>query len=497
MSKEDLRQHIQKGGPDISKAARQAEKARAAAVAVAAAAVLSTANAQAQENQNKDPQITGTEHVINAENSGRAQQPQEGDISYSDYAQTTAPENKETVVEQLGLYVGVDENGNAAIVSESEMGTSAVIEPERAGRLKREYKKDQKEAFKAEGAGEVHKETVTYDEAKEKAEENGGGVMFGGYSSQDKDITLNQFVENEDRQLSEEEAVKLQNLNNKLNSMGEDRVILHERLHESSDKENVYGPGISPEQRAVVCMNDEMAAKATELYYMTCQYQEMVKNGASKEEALKIFDKEPDFKFYQDAIAQGLDPSSKEGKQLMVQGTCDMWQKAYAGVYKNQLVNIGTEGLSANDVGGIVVGDRKEMQKRVREIWDNVGNNKASKELGLPSPGNLSQYVDMNKATELPASIKEDALQEIAKETERKTGLSKEERETAAASLDGKTDKAKKRELIAGLRKGMSKTEQEAAKAAREKPAKAMQKQGENGNNISSIAAQRGNANGM
>lgn len=495
MSKEDLRQYVQKGGSDISKAARQAEKARAAAVAVAAAAVLSTANAQAQENQNKDQPITGTEHVINAENNGHLQQPQEGDINYSDYAQTTAPENKETVVEHLGLYMGVDEDGKAAIVSESGMGTSVIIEPERSGKLKREYKKDQKEAFKAEGAGEVHQETVTYDQAKERADENGGGVMFGGYSSQDKDITLNQFVENDDRPLSKEEAVKLQNLNNNLNSMGEDRIILHERLHESSDKENVYGPGISPEQRAVICMNDEMAAKATELYYMTCQYQEKVKNGISKEEALKIFDKEPDFKFYQDAIAQGLDPSSKEGKQLMVQGTCDMWQKAYAGVYKNQIVNFGTEGISTNDVGGIVVGDRKEMQKRVQEIWDNVGNNKACKELGLPSPGKLSQYVDMDKATELPASIKEDTLREIAQETERQTGLSKEERETAAASLEGTTDKAKKRGLIAGLRKGMSKAEQEAAKAAREKSTKTPQKQDEN--NISSIAAQRGNANGM
>lgn len=94
----------------------------------------------------------------------------------------------------------------------------------------------------------------------------------GGYSFSSKSINLNKLVKGKNETLSPKDEAIISKVNRVM-----PRTRLHERGHEYADRHHVYGPGISPEQRAIVNMNDEMAAVASELYLCICYYRQKLR----------------------------------------------------------------------------------------------------------------------------------------------------------------------------------------------------------------------------
>jgi len=485
MSKAELDSFVKKGNPEVSKTARKAEKARAAAVTMAAAAVLNTANVQAQEQTVQDAQTVNTEHVITVENDVRQSTPplREGDVNFADYAQSS-PE-KGNIAEKLGLETIVDGDGKAYYFSGDN-----IVEPQKPGQQKRKYNREQKEAFKSEEAGQIVEAEVGLEEITNST---GDAIEMGSYDLEAKYTTLNKLVVDKDSNNVEQQNKVALHLNNETTR---ESVAVHEKQHETNDRLNSYAPGLSPQQIAITNMNDEMAANTAQLYLCIHNYQESLKSGASQEEALKAFDKDEErFGFYREALANGLDPNSEEGKKLMVQGVCDMWQEKYAEIYAEQLTNAGTKNVE-RDLPGTVVGNQKEMERRIIDMFDHICDNDYCKEHGIKSPGKLSQYLEMDKVTKLPDNIRDKVNDSIDKNVEYQTGFSQEERNAAANSLTPeKSDKAKQRELVRNLRKGLSAEEKQAKEAAKKE--RAQQKTQEASIDIAQIAAQqRGNSNG-
>ena len=164
----------------------------------------------------------------------------------------------------------------------------------------------------------------------------------------------------------------------------------------------------------------------------------------NKEYALKVFDRNDDFLFYKEAIANGLDPDSKEGKKQMVEGTYDMWVSEYQGAYSEQINNMGTEAVNVSSFGALTVGNQQEFNKRVNKIFDNIKG--GCKEFNIKGPGKLSEFLP-NKAPDLSDEI---AIN-IASAVREKIGMSREEREQVEKNIGAKNDKHAQRELIKRL----------------------------------------------
>lgn len=381
------------------------------------AMALNAGTAKAEKTLPQDPKVADNEHLLDVEEMKADAANREDTADYLDYVQAT--ENDEyQLAQKMGLKAAKDRKGEIKIVS---MGpkTRMIVNAKHAGDLKAAYIRQQREAFYRENAGKVIIRRKTLSEVRCPD----GGVRLGGYSFSSKSINLNKLVKGKNETLSAKDETIIEKVNRAM-----PRTRLHERGHECADRHNVYGPGISPEQRAIVNMNDEMAAVASELYLCICYYQQKIEQGVPVQKALQVFNQgDIHFAFFQQAVADGMDPLSPEGQKLMVQGTCKMWIEQYAKGYQAQLVTAGLYDLDSRDIGGIVVGDRVELKKRIRDIWAEVGNNSGIRELGLPLLKGLEQYVEMEKVSRLPKIIEQPVRRDLATKIEEKTGLSEAE----------------------------------------------------------------------
>ncbi len=237
-------------------------------------------------------------------------------------------------------------------------------------------------------------------------------------------------------------------------------VKAHEEQHRSNDKLGIYAPGLSPEQYGILCQYDECAATVAELNGYLAGYRNELAKGTSREEALKVFDKEPDFAFYKEALAKGLDPDSKEGKKLMVEGSFEMWKnkRRTMNAYKQQISQFGTNTIGTSDLSATLIGNDQELQKRINKIFDNICENDYCRKEGIKSPGNLSKYLPEQTMELLP-----EVRAEIESGVKEKTGISADQREAIKQSVDGKTDKKKNRNLLQVLT-GRKSPQQVAAK---------------------------------
>ncbi len=219
----------------------------------------------------------------------------------------------------------------------------------------------------------------------------------------------------------------------------------HEEQHRTNDKQGIYAPGLSPEQYAVINQYDECSANIAELNCYLSDYKKAIAGGMSKDEALKIFDRDSEkrFTFFQSALAGGLDPDSKESKKLMVAGTLKMWQKEFRPMYDEQTEHSGKSAVGRSDAATTILGNEQELQKRINKIFDNIGNNDYCKQNGIEAPGRLSGYLPAERM-ELSPNVKES----IAETVEGRTGLDAKDRELLQERIAGKKDKRQIKNLL-------------------------------------------------
>lgn len=276
-----------------------------------------------------------------------------------------------------------------------------VIDPEmlNENKLKREFKKGEKELWENAEEDQIHQDTVSISE-----------VEFAGlYDHDSKNINI-PYIENDLKSESNDpkdhlnfEMAKQLGLidkveqHNDTESLAFASILSHETQHKTSDKLGIYSPGLSAEQYATLCQYDEVAANIAELKLYTSAYQEKLDSGASKEEALKVFEGTKEFKFYRDALEQGLDPSSKEGKEKMVSGCFDLWNNELVktSAYKSQLTEFGKSKIDGNSFSALAVGDDKELDKRINKLFNNVAGEDLSQFLPKEKLKN-SEEVDLN-----------------------------------------------------------------------------------------------------
>ena len=109
----------------------------------------------------------------------------------------------------------------------------------------------------------------------------------------------------------------------------EETVLLHEQKHRDNYLQGIYAYAVSPEQAYKRTMHDEISANMTELVALRDEY---IETGN-----ISVFDKEPKFGFYKEAIERGeINPNSPykedfdKDMSLIVNGTQKMWQEYYA-----------------------------------------------------------------------------------------------------------------------------------------------------------------------
>ncbi len=106
----------------------------------------------------------------------------------------------------------------------------------------------------------------------------------------------------------------------------------HEMKHKDNQLEGIQAYALSPEQAYKVKMHDEISANIAALISLREEY---LKTGD-----INVFDAEPRFKFYKEAILNGeINPKSKykedfdKEMSLIANGTKDMWMKKCANSY--------------------------------------------------------------------------------------------------------------------------------------------------------------------
>lgn len=315
---------------------------------------------------------------------------------------------------------------------------------------KKEYKNEQEEAFKNAPANES-KVKSPQDFVKEYNEK--GKIILGSYSSVEKNITEIsfsgtsqeideafkdlKFIKNGEEINTERlEKAKKNYKNLYLNqSIKEiESIAVHENQHKVNDKNNIYAPGLNTVEYGKLNCWDECSANLAQLILENHKYQTALSAGKTQEETLKEFSEQ--FSFYKDAVAKGLNPDSKEAKELMVQGTIKMWKKDYQKVYEDQTINQMQNG-SANTVG-LIIGNEKDYKQRVNEMFDSFDENTKLQEFGIKI-GKLSQY--------LPAEdfeLSEKCMEEANQITLEKTGFSLEEGKQISQELPGSQKKDQK-----------------------------------------------------
>lgn len=424
MSYQDLKDHIRRGGTK-------------AALILAMEATAINAQAQEQKPHIEDAKQDKIEQVVEKQPEYTSQ-----DINLFDVV--TAQKIKQDGED----YVIIGD----AVITEDKLSPR---------KLKKEWKKDEKEAFKNAGQDQIQTDTLYLSEQDEV-------IQFASYSKEDKvvnvpfvalgkdvaeqSMALNKLAVNGDTKETIEEKIEMRNDRSGPAFIG---IHSHENQHRINDKLGIYAPGLNPEQYAVLEMYDEIGANVADLNARVSLYQEKIASGVSKDEALKVFG-DSDFKFYKEAVAKGLDPQSKEGKALMVTGTVEMWNRESKSLYAGQLKDNSEARVGEMDVATLTIGNEKELQKRINKIFDNIGGNK---ELGIKEPGKLSEYLPSERI-----ALEPEVQAKIEHATKQKIGLDKQQREQISESLGGNavSDKKKARDFIKILT-GRKKPKQTAA----------------------------------
>lgn len=275
---------------------------------------------------------------------------------------------------------------------------------------KSSYKKEQKKAFS--NAETSVNDTITAQQLYDEMVET-GAFEIGHYDNEQKNITLKVLnaSEEERRNVAEKSKQKInprfnqgQNINRFMEKSGEllsedirKSTIVHEYEHFINDRNNAYAPGLNAEEYGKLNCWDEVSANVSQLILVNHKYQEKIKNGVSREEALKTFDMAMHgFDFYKEALEKGLNPDSKEAKQLMVQGTVKMWKEKYQPLYEDQIQNY-MKYIDSTNIGAAMIGNDADYQKRVQKMFASFDQNPYFKECGI-KVGDLSQYLPQEKS---------------------------------------------------------------------------------------------------
>ena len=149
-------------------------------------------------------------------------------------------------------------------------------------------------------------------------------------------------------------------------------MLVHEIKHKDNQTQGMYAYALSPELAYKTNMHDEISANITELVTLREKY---IKTGD-----IKIFDAEPKFKFYADAIKSGkINPKSTtqfdfdQDMSLIANGTRDMWMKNFA---------VSAQYLAQNSNNGAYYGEKdgkhakyyKQNYERAKRIaYGNIG----------------------------------------------------------------------------------------------------------------------------
>lgn len=383
---------------------------------IAAAALAATARVEAQQLQTqapKDAQKAKTEQVAQPNKAKEA----EKTINFFDVAKVSE----------------VKEDGEKYHIVDDAPIPADMLK-ERA--LKREFKKDEKTAWKEAEQDRIFQDTVNLSD-----------VTFAGtYSADMKRIDIpyinNDLIQENPNENNYEEHLKgsvfkdVVDQHNDVESLSFKSLMAHEEQHRSNDKLGIYAPGLSAEQYAVLNQYDEISCNIAGLNVYVNDYKEQIKSGVSKEEALKVFDlaRQSDYK---QVIADGVDPDSKEGRAKLV-GVCfDDWKNSTGKHYQSQIEGIAIEKMDGNSFQALTLGNDKELDKRIEKVFNNIAGGKS---------GELSEFLPSEKLTLTPT-----VENNLAREVEQKIGLSKEDRNTISSELDGKSYKKQARALIKSL----------------------------------------------
>ena len=467
MALKDLQKHVEKGGKKVKELADKARKA-AIGVAVTASTVVPSLAAEKTGNNNDNTPLTQTEQTV--ENSHSSQSG--ATLSWEEAVNISSAQSNDNNTESADSSPDqqneaednnvIDLYGTPIIQEQQKDGVvtavngAAIFPYELDGKeIAKEWKEEQKDLFANAEPDKV--DTVSLAQMAD-----GVGAY---YSMTDKNITtrnidmsnidmkmLSELYVKQKPELSKEAAIQeFQSAMGQMSSLNDPQSLAarslraHEEQHRTNDKLGIYAPGLSPEQYGILNQYDECAANVAELNCILSDYKKALAAGQSKEEALKIFDKGLDqkFDFYKDSLAAGLDPDSKEGKQLMVQGTIKMWQENYQSHYADQTGGTGAEAVDRSDAATTILGNEQELQKRIDKIFDNIGENDYCKQNGIKSPGNLSKHLP-DKQMELEPDVK----QYIADAVEGHIGFDAESREQIDQSIAGNTDKKQIKNLL-------------------------------------------------
>lgn len=324
----------------------------------------------------------------------------------------------------------------------------AVLTPEmlNSKELNKKYRKGEKELRNNAEEDRLLQDTIPASEAE----------YSGMYDNDSKNIKI-PFLKNDLRDNVKENLDLLDHLSSKgLNledvlewvdkrndqeSVIYKSILAHEEQHRSNDKLGVYAPGLNPEQYAIINQYDEVSSRVAALGVYVNEYQNQIKKGSTKEEALEIFNDASDFRFYKEALQNGLDPQSKEGKAIMVSGCIDLWKNedALMPLYKSQIYNIAAKSIDENSLQSIVLGNEKELEKRIDKIFDNI--------LVNDKTVSMKQYLP-KESLETSKEIKENLSYQVRE----KTGLDAEDIASINKDIKGKTYKEKAENLIKSLR---------------------------------------------
>ena len=236
------------------------------------------------------------------------------------------------------------------------------------------------------------------------------------YDFAEKNITINHisgsseddvlyYVEQNYMNMSlEEQAQKAQNISFRLakyndkNSVEYQAVLAHETQHMINDKNNIYAPGLSVAQYGMLNQYDEVSAKLAELLVVEHDVQKQIKSGVSPHEALKIFDRQDfsDFAFFKNLILKKESMKKDDYAFEVFNGVFDAWQKNYQKIYENQVIFSMEAKCEEYDAASLAIGNEKEFDKRVEQIFKNIKENQLLKDLNIKTE-DFSKFLSAQK----------------------------------------------------------------------------------------------------
>ncbi len=243
---------------------------------------------------------------------------------------------------------------------------------EKSRRELRQERRRNRRAYRQKAQNRIIVDTV-YVKSLHHVVEFSENPYLGAYSTDDKQITMRQFVFDKDSifkdyerfaNLGAERAdtskINRDFITRFLNRTAEayENTELHERHHGKNDSKGIYFRNLSPQQGGKVNMWDEISAKTKELLKQESRW---LKAGGKLSEIDNYF--EADFKFYCDAVKAGIikPQSSKRSdrrlkQRLMINSTAQMWQSDYADLYSDQITDKALEYIGSR-------GDDKEYRR--------------------------------------------------------------------------------------------------------------------------------------